>query len=222
MSGATPFLLFDDKLDGALPMVNMTRDWGGVFKEIHIMFTDQNNKVSTVPLYFHKFPDFDTSIHLDRANADKADIHLKKIATHNIFLSKLVTFAVKEGNGRIDGGEIRTQPCPDSYVTRRAIELERRKNDPEVIKAAIKYLAEVHCLYLYKDYVYEDAITCANDEAFKMACPTIPGKYTIKLEGQPPSKWDGVSKTDSKNTPVIWKPAIDHFFDMPRIVAIKS
>jgi hypothetical protein len=87
------------------------------------------------------------------------------------------------------------------------------------ITLAVKYLKEKHNKIAEVDYEIENVVDTCNDLAFADAIKAEIAKHNghipIRIPGQRPAKWDGVSETDNRGMGIRWKRPDDFSFINP-------
>ncbi|MDR3542373.1 MAG: hypothetical protein P4L69_15640 [Desulfosporosinus sp.] len=136
---------------------------------------------------------------------------------HNAFIIKLLNAFMTPNDVGTSAGKI-TQPEPPADCNKLRLKAikELTSDKLNTSRRAIKYLADRE-IYCGRDYDFDVAFETANDQAFKDTCMAraATGKVRVRLEGCPPSWWDGSSPQDSAGHYVAWKRGEGHTFLTP-------
>jgi hypothetical protein len=145
---------------------------------------------------------------------------------HNKWVVELLNAFIRANDISTSSGKLTLPAAPADYVSMRTEEIKKLYTDKfNTPKKAIKYLAD-RGLFCYKDFEYDDAFETANKVCFEEICKERPvkmnGRIRVRLEGAPPSWWDGVSPKDSAGTPVVWARGDGHTFVTPNVIVKRS
>lgn len=143
---------------------------------------------------------------------------------HNSFVVKLLNAVVTRNGLGTSAGKVTCPNPPVDYARLRMDAIKKLTADkPGTTKRAIEFLAR-RSLYCGRDYKYDDAFETANDKSFLEACieRAKAGKVRVRLEGCPPSWWDGSSPQDSAGNYVAWKRGDGHTFLTPSLLVVRA
>jgi len=143
---------------------------------------------------------------------------------HNTFVVKLVNAFITSNDLGTSAGKM-TCPDPPADCNKMRLEAIKKLTSDKLgtTKRAIKFLAE-HEIYCGKDYEFDHAFETANEQSFMDICKkrAETGKVRVRLEGCPPSWWDGHSLQDSAGHYVAWKKGDGHTFLTPSVLVVRA
>lgn len=154
----------------------------------------------------------------------EADFENIRRERHNRFIVDLFS-AFMERNDC--GASARRMTAPEAPPDCTAIRLQKIKelsaDKYGTAKKAIEFLA-ARKIYCELDYEFSAAFETANDVSFKeiVSKRAESGRVRVRLEGKPPSWWDGTSLHDSAGNPVRWYRGKGHTFLTPEVTVVMA
>ena len=142
---------------------------------------------------------------------------------HNKYIVKIINEFIRANDLGTSAGKL---TCPDPPIDANKARLAAIKaittDKLGTARKAIKYLAQFE-IYCGRDYEFDDAFEKANEECFRQTCikRAAAGKVRVRLEGSPPTWWDGNSPTDSAGNYVAWAPGTGHTFLTPSVSIVR-
>lgn len=146
---------------------------------------------------------------------------------HNKFIVELLNEFITTNDLGTSAGKLTSPEAPVDFSKLRLTEIKKLFTDKiNVPRKAIKFLAERE-FYCGRDYEFDDAFEKANQVCFEEICRDRPrkapnGQVRVRLEGCPPSWWDGKSERDSAGHYVSWAMGDGHTFLTPTVVVVRA
>lgn len=202
-------------------------DWGRMHVSVRLRGTSDEFD-EEIPLRMLPYRTLDDpTLTLDTsacAAADKANLSIQR---HNRFLASLLSLFVKQNGCSVSAGHV-TQPPPPINLTetrvQRIKDLLADKHASTVL--AVRYLAERN-LYCMKDYDIADAVSTANDVAFKeevakKLAQAGPKGIRFRIKGAGPfATWSGNSdERDNRGRRVKFEADKYHTFLSPDVAVV--
>jgi hypothetical protein len=144
---------------------------------------------------------------------------------HNRFIVDTLRIFMKRYDCGTSAGLITLPPPPEDAIEARLTAIKKLTSDRlDTTKRAIAYIAQFG-LYCGKDYEFDKAFEKANDVCYDETIKARSGegkRVRVRLEGRPPSWWNGVDAADSTGKRVMWSRGDGHTFLTPNIVVVEA
>lgn len=155
----------------------------------------------------------------------EVSIENAKREQHNKFLIDILRIFMKRNDCGVSGGLITLPPMPPDPIEARLSAIRKLTEDKlDTAKRAIEYCVQ-YGFYCGRDYEFDKAMQKANDVCYDETIKARTGegkRVRVRLEGRPPSWWDGISETDSSGKRVMWKRGEGHTFLTPNVIVVED
>lgn len=155
----------------------------------------------------------------------EATIENAKREQHNKFIIDTLRIFMKRNDCGVSGGLITLPPMPEDPIEARLSAIRKLTEDKlDTAKRAIEYCAQ-YGFYCGRDFEFDKALQKANDVCYDETIKSRTGegkRVRVRLQGRPPSWWDGISETDSSGKRVMWNRGEGHTFLTPNVMVVEA
>jgi hypothetical protein len=199
----------------------MSPEFGGDMK-VYLDVEGDNFELRT-PLKLVNYYDADYESGIpDAETCNEIDTKNGVAIEHNKVVTSIISMFYQQNGCNCAVGRIVPPSEPELARVELAKYVEKLLADKDrFYEAVLAYLGH-RDLFYPRDFLLKDAKERADDIAEMEEINRKKKKGTIRLHIQtfPPSRWDGVSETDSNGTHIVWHRMPDHSFITPHIVAM--
>ena len=213
-----PPLILDPK-HGAPAPINYTV--GSLSVSAMVRFPDYNMEVPLAMCSYIK-PKGDSIYNYEMCREVNFENMLRE--NHNKFMIDLFCEFMQANDCSSSAGKMTAPEQPPDFGKIRLAEIKKFSTDKlGTTEKSITYLA-ARDIYCGRDYAFSGAFEKANSVCFDeiVAARKATGKVRVRLEGHPPSWWDGISDKDQSGCRVEWCCGIGHTYLTPNVVVVKN